>query len=62
MTPMIAFLRALGKELGERADGWARDSSNAASVDLQARFGITAAILRELASAIESAMKRTLLA
>lgn len=62
MTPMIMFLRVLGKELSDRADGWARDSSNAVSPDLQARFGITAAVLRELAAAIEAAMKRTLLA
>lgn len=56
------FLRVLGKELGDRADGWARDASNAASSDLKDRFGITAAVLRELAGALEVAMKKTLLA
>lgn len=62
MTPIVMFLRVLGKELNDRADGWARDSSNAASDDLRFRFGVTASILRELAGAIESAAKRTLLA
>ena len=56
------FVRELGKELNQRAEGWARDASNAASTDLQDRFGTTAAVLRDLAGAIESAAKRTLLA
>jgi hypothetical protein len=59
---MIMFLRVLAGELGDRANGWARDSSNAASSDLKDRFGLTAAVLRELAGAIEAAMKKTLLA
>lgn len=62
MTQLITFVRVLTKELNDRADGWARDASNAASTDLQHRFGTTAAVLRELAGAIESAAKRTLLA
>lgn len=62
MSALIMFLRTLIKELGDRADGWARDASNAASKDLQDRFGITAAVLRELASAIGVAMKVTVLA
>ncbi len=56
------FLRALNKELTQRADGWARDASNNASTDIKDRFAITAAILRELAASIETAMKGTLLA
>lgn len=62
MSALIMFLRELVKELTDRGHAWARDSSNAASKDLQDRFGITAAVLRELAASIEAAMKRTLLA
>lgn len=62
MTSLIMFVRALVVELNQRGEGWARDASNAASTDLQDRFGTTAAVLRELAGAIESAAKRTLLA
>lgn len=61
MTQLIMFIRVLGVELNNRADGWARDASNAASTDLQHRFGTTAAVLRELAGAIEVAAKRTIL-
>lgn len=62
MTSLIGFVRELVKELNDRADGWARDASNAASTDLQDRFGTTAAVLRELSTAISAAAKRTLLA
>jgi hypothetical protein len=62
VTALIGFLRELEKELGFRADGWARDASNNASTDIKDRFAITAAVLREVASAIGAAAKRTLLA
>lgn len=62
MTALIGFVREFVRELNNRADGWARDASNAASSDLKDRFGITAAVLREVAGAIETSAKRTLLA
>lgn len=62
MTALIGFVRALVKELNDRADGWARDASNNASSDIKDRFAITAAVLRDVAGAIEAAAKRTLLA
>lgn len=61
MTGLIMFVRELTKELNNRADGWARDASNNASSDIKDRFGITAAVLRELAASIEAAAKRSLL-
>ena len=57
----IMFLRAFCKELVDRANGWARDGSNAASPDIRDRFNITASVLRDLVAAVEAAMKATVL-
>lgn len=62
MTALIGFIRALEKELNERADGWARDASNNASADIKEKFSITSSVLREVAGSIGAAAKRTLLA
>jgi hypothetical protein len=62
MTALIGFIRALEKELNERADGWARDASNNASADIKEKFSITSSVLREVAGAIGAAAKRTLFA
>lgn len=62
MTALIGFLRDLVGELNARANGWA-DSAGLASSSggLGEAFALRASILRELAGAIEAAMKRTLL-
>lgn len=62
MTALIGFIRALERELNERADGWARDASNNASADIKEKFSITSSVLRELSGAIGAAAKRTLFA
>jgi hypothetical protein len=62
MTALIGFIRELGKELTNRANSLAVDASNMASTDLKDRFAITASVLRDLAGALETAAKRTLLA
>lgn len=62
MTALIGFVRALTRELNDRADGWARDASNNTSTDIKDRFAVTASVLREIAGAIEVAAKKTLFA
>jgi hypothetical protein len=62
ITVVIGFLRELCIQLNVRADGWAESAGLAAVSGMGEQFALRASVLREVATSIETAMKKTLLA
>lgn len=59
---ILSFVRELQLELNQRADRWAKDGAGAPDPEIGKSCARTASILREIASSIGAASKRTLLA
>jgi hypothetical protein len=59
---VVALIRELGRELHLRADRWALDAGGARDPEIGKSHARHAAILRDLAGALEAAAKKTLFA